>query len=144
MAYKTRKKMMIEIKEIKAEDTYPIRQGVMWPDKSIDFVKVDEDTEGVHWGLFENENLVSIVSLFYKNDEMQFRKFATLTDFQGHGYGTILLNYVFQQAEKQGIIKIWCNARSTKTAFYARFGMLETGIRFVKEGVDYVVMEKNI
>lgn len=136
--------MMIEIKEIKAEDTYPIRHEVMWPDKSIDFVKVDEDTEGVHLGLFENEKLVSIVSLFYKNNEMQFRKFATLVDFQGRGYGTILLNYVFQQAEKQGITKIWCNARSNKATFYARFGMLETGIRFVKEGVDYVVMEKNI
>jgi N-acetylglutamate synthase-like GNAT family acetyltransferase len=136
--------MIIEIKEIKAEDTYQIRHEVMWPDKPIDFVKVDEDTEGVHFGLFEDEKLVSIVSIFYKNDEMQFRKFATLADFQGSGYGTLLLNYIFQQAENQGIKKIWCNARSTKTAFYAKFGMHETDVRFVKGGIDYVVMKKII
>lgn len=136
--------MSIEIREIKAEDTYPIRHEVMWPDKNIDFVKVAEDTEGVHWGLFESEKLISIVSVFYKNDEMQFRKFATLTDFQGRGHGTLLLNYVFQQAEYQGVKKIWCNARSNKAAFYARFGMLETDRRFVKEGIAYVVMKKNI
>ena len=142
MAHKTNEKMSIEIREIEAEDTYQIRHEVMWAHKSIDFVKVDEDTEGVHFGLFDAEKLVSIVSVFYKNDEMQFRKFATLVEVQGHGHGTLLLNHIFQQAKNQGIKKIWCNARSNKTTFYAKFGMLETDIRFVKEGIEYVVMEK--
>ena len=136
--------MSIEIREIKAEDIYPIRHEVMWPDKNIDFVKIDDDTEGVHFGLFDDGILVSIVSLFLKKDGVQFRKFATLTAYQGRGYGTKLLNYVFQYFENQGVKKIWCNARSNKAAFYARFGMLETDRRFVKEGIAYVVMKKNI
>ena len=134
----------MEIKKIQAEDTYEIRHKVMWSHKPIDFVKVDEDTEGVHFGLFESDKLISIVSVFYKNQEAQFRKFATLTEYQGQGYGSTLLKYVFQEIENKGVHKIWCNARGTKTAFYRKFGMTETDMWFVKEGIDYVVMEKII
>ena len=132
----------MEIRAIQPEDTYDIRQKVMWPDKSIDFVKVEEDKEGYHFGLFEGNELISIVSLFYKNNEAQFRKFATRIEYHGKGYGTELLKFVFQEAENKGAERIWCNARSNKTAFYAKFGMRETPIFFTKEGVAYVVMEK--
>ncbi len=134
----------MDIRQIQPEDTYDIRHKVLWAYKPIEFVKVDEDTEGVHFGLFEDNQLVSVVSLFYKNDEVQFRKFATLTAFQGRGYGTQLLKYIFQLIENQGIKKIWCNARNHKSAFYAKFGMKETNIRFMKEGLEYVVMALNI
>ncbi len=132
----------MEIREIQAADTYEIRHEVMWPDKPFDFVKMDEDTEGVHLGLFEGDLLISIVSLFFKNKEMQFRKFATLIDYQGHGYGTILLNYAFQLSENQKITRIWCNARSNKSAFYKKMGMTETDARYSKGGMDFVIMEK--
>ena len=135
--------MSIEIREIKAEDTYPIRHEVMWPDKNIDFVKIDDDTEGVHFGLFDDGVLVSIVSLFLKKDAVQFRKFATLIAYQGRGYGTKLLNYVFQYFENQGVKKIWCNARSEKKAFYQKLGMVETGVPFTKNGLSYLVMFKH-
>ncbi len=134
----------MDIRAIQPEDTYDIRQKVMWPDKSIEFVKVEEDKEGNHFGLFEGDELVSIVSLFYKNQEVQFRKFATLIEYQGKGYGTKLLEFVFKKAENKGVKRIWCNARCNKTAFYAKFGMKETAFFFTKEGVDYVVMEKKV
>ena len=130
----------MEIREIQAEDTYEIRHTVMWPDKDIEFVKLKEDNEGNHFGLFEDDKLISIISLFYKNEEMQFRKFATLTDFQGRGYGTNLLKHIFQLAEKQGVKKIWCNARGHKSAFYEKFGMRATGAGYTKGGVEFVVM----
>lgn len=132
----------MEIRKIQPEDTYDIRHKVMWAHKPLEFVKVDEDTEGVHFGLFEDTQLISVVSLFYKNDEVQFRKFATLTAFQGRGFGTHLLKHIFQLLEKQGVKKVWCNARSNKTTFYAKFGMTETSVRFQKEGLEYVVMER--
>ena len=134
----------MDIRQIQPEDTYDIRHKVLWAHKPKDFVKVDEDTEGVHFGLFEDNQLLSVVSLFYKNDEVQFRKFATLTAFQGRGYGTQLLKYIFQLIENQGIKKVWCNARSHKSAFYTKFGMKETDVRFMKEGLEYVVMALNI
>jgi predicted GNAT family N-acyltransferase len=133
----------MEIREIQAEDTYDIRHKVMWADKPIDFVKIDEDTEGVHLGLFEDGLLTSIVSLFFKNDTMQFRKFATLMAYQGRGYGTALLKYAFQLAIDQGVTQIWCNARSNKSAFYEKFGMRKTDASYTKGGIEFVVMEMN-
>ena len=133
---------MIEIRAIQAEDTYEIRQKVMWPHKNIEFIKVEDDKEGFHLGLFENDALMSVVSVFYKNQEAQFRKFATLTASQGKGYGTKLLDFIFQEMRKKDVQRIWCNARRNKAAFYTKFGMKTTDVFFTKEGVDYVVMEK--
>ena len=75
----------MEIREIASEETLKIRQNVMWPEKSIEFVEVAEDKEGTHFGLFEDNKIISVISLFYKDKEVQFRKFATLTTEQGKG-----------------------------------------------------------
>lgn len=132
----------MEIKVITPEETLDIRQKVMWPDKSIDFVKVPEDQEGTHYGLFLNDRLISVISLFYKDNTLQFRKFATLGEEQGKGYGTALLNFVMALAESQGIQRIWCNARVHKKVFYEQFGMKSTLEAFDKDGASYVIMEK--
>lgn len=132
----------MEIREIVSEETLKIRQNVMWPEKSIEFVEVAEDKEGTHFGLFEDNKIISVISLFYKDKEVQFRKFATLTTEQGKGYGTKLLKFVFNEADKKRIEKIWCNARTTKIEFYKSFGMEETGKVFKKEGIEYIIMEK--
>jgi len=38
--------------------------------------------------------------------------------------------------------KIWCNARKNKGNFYKKFGLEETNTSFIKDGKDYVIMEK--
>ena len=114
----------------------------MWPDHPIDYVKLTNDADGTHFGLFQNEKLVSVVSLFVDQHEAQFRKFATLADYQGHGIGTRLLKHVFDEALRLKLKRIWCNARVDKRGFYHRFGMTETDQTFTKGGIDYVVMER--
>ena len=88
------------------------------------------------------EELISVISLFIENREAQFRKFATLQKYQGKGYGTQLLGFVFDQTIDYQVNMIWCNARADKTYFYQKFGMRETDNTFVKGGIDYVIMEK--
>lgn len=132
----------ISIKKIPFQRTWPIRHRVMWPKRELDYVKIPEDPEGVHYGLFLENKLISILSVFIKEGQMQFRKFATEIPFQGRGYGSHLLGFVFEQAKKQGIKRIWCNARIGKTAFYQQFGMNETAQTFEKGGIQYVIMEK--
>ena len=131
----------MDIKKISSEKTLDIRHKVMWPHKNIDFVRVPEDEFGIHYGLFQEGELLSIVSVFITGEEAQFRKFATLVEAQGKGYGSKLLSYVIEELKKQGIKKIWCNARVTKKEFYKKFGLKETGKIFTKEEVDYVIME---
>jgi GNAT superfamily N-acetyltransferase len=130
------------IREISAEDTWTIRHEVMWPDKPFDYVKLAEDAHGRHFGVYEHDRLVSVISLFIEGNEAQFRKFATQADMQGKGYGTTLLRHLVAEAGALPICRLWCNARTSKVAFYERAGFQKTGKGFNKEGMDYVVMER--
>ena len=130
------------IREIHAEDTWTIRHQVMWPDKPLDYVKLAEDEHGRHFGAYDGDRLVSIVSLFIDGDVAQFRKFATQADMQGKGYGTALLRYLVAEASASAVRKLWCNARTSKAAFYERAGFKKTDKTFDKDGVGYVVMER--
>lgn len=133
--------MTIKIIEITVDETLPIRHRVMWPNKSIDYVKLPNDIEGRHYGLFLNEKLISVISLFITDTEAQFRKFATIKEYQGKGYGSLLLQEIIGVAKNENLSKIWCNARQNKTDFYTKFGMVSTNRTFVKGGVDFVIME---
>jgi len=134
--------MSIEIKEIKPSETLEIRQRILWPGKTLEFVKSPNDDEGFHFGLFIANEMVSIISLFYNDKEAQFRKFATLTEHQGKGYGTTLFKYIIKLVQEKEIRRLWCNARGNKTEFYKKFGFNETGEKFEKEGVEFIIMER--
>lgn len=134
---------MIEIKEIDFQETYTLRQSVMWPDQVLDFVKLPEDKNGIHFGLFKNEMLISIVSLFIKGKSAQFRKFATTHMEQEKGYGSQLLSHLIDYTTQKNITEIWCNARADKTGFYKKFGMTETTKTYTKENIPFVVMKKS-
>ncbi|TAE45938.1 MAG: GNAT family N-acetyltransferase [Bacteroidetes bacterium] len=134
----------MQIRTIAPHETWDIRHRVMWPDKSIGFVKLDEDDAGEHYGLFAGEKRVSIVSVFWQGKEVQFRKFATLHEEQGKGYGTALLREVFAQLEERGCQRIWCNARIEKAPFYEKLGMRRVGAAFLRDGLAYLMMEKSV
>lgn len=131
----------MKIKEIQASETWQIRHEVMWPDQPFEFVQLDEDNAGLHFGAFEAEKLVSIISCFIIKDEMQFRKLATLENYQGKGIASKLLEYVLKLAKDKKINKVWCNARVNKTSFYKKFGMTDAQKTFVKAGQEFTIME---
>ncbi|MBO6660141.1 MULTISPECIES: GNAT family N-acetyltransferase [Roseivirga] len=134
------------ILHITPEQTYEIRHRVMWPDQPFDYVKIANDNEGLHFGYFVDGKLISVISGFFNEEtkEAQFRKFATLQEFQSKGYGSQLLSHLIEEFTARGAIRIWCNARVIATALYERFGMHKTNQTFTKLGIDYVVMEKVI
>ncbi|WP_243835372.1 GNAT family N-acetyltransferase [Maribacter spongiicola] len=134
--------MSLKIIEITSQQTLSIRHQVMWPTKPLDYVKLPNDNEGLHYGLVLCNELISVISLFINDGEAQFRKFATLENCQGKGYGSLLLNEIMQIAANQSLTRIWCNARQNKTDFYTKFGMTITEKTYVKGGIDFVVMER--
>lgn len=135
--------MEFQIKKISYKDTLVIRHKVMWPNKPLEYVQLPNDDTGNHYGFFVKENLVAVISLFIKNDAVQFRKFATRQAFQGKGFGSKLLAHVIDITEKENYQKMWCNARLNKTGFYNKFGFKETNTNFTKGGIDYVIMERS-
>lgn len=134
------------ISPITPEQTWNIRHQVLWPDQPLGYVKIANDDEGLHFGCFVDGKLVSIISGFLNptTKDAQFRKFATLQEYQGKGYGSQLLSHLMNEFISLGATRIWCNARVNATALYERFGMNKTNQTYTKLGFDYVVMEKLI
>lgn len=131
----------VRIEQIRFDLTWHIRHEVMYPDLPFDSIKLENDQEGTHFGLYANEQLTSVVSLFSKNDVYQFRKFATIVAAQGKGYGALLLNHILSYAKDAGAKKIWCNARVSAAGFYSKFGFVATSKTSVSQGIDFVIME---
>jgi phosphoribosylformimino-5-aminoimidazole carboxamide ribotide isomerase len=134
----------MDIREASLTDVWQLRQEVMYPDKDIAFVQLDGDTVGVHLGLYQKEELVSAISLFVSDQELQFRKFATQIRYQGQGFGSTLLQYVMDWAQVHKCTLVWCNARLTATALYKRFGMKQVGLPWTKNGIEYIRMQKTL
>ena len=132
------------VKDINLELVLDIRRDVLWPKKKLDYIKLEEDNSKnmSHLALYVNDIPVSIVSVFVNEKKMQFRKFATKLEYQGNGYGTKLLKYIFKLAKNDGIEYIWCNARKELTKYYNKFGLLETDKTFKNGEQEIVVMAK--
>lgn len=108
---------------------------------SIEAMQLPDDATGLHLGLFNEEELCSVISLFMRAESMQFRKFATLPHCQGKGYGTQLLTHIFDMAKEKGVQRIWCNARTSATKMYRRFGMLPFETPWEENGHQFIKMQ---
>ncbi len=133
---------MAHIEQIPPYLTWKIRHKVMYPDLDFDKVILPDDDDGIHFGLFDNNTLISVVSLFKTGDSMRFRKFATLSEYQGKGYGTELLKYLIDFSQNEACVHIWCNARQNASGFYSKFGFSETNKTSSANGHQYVIMER--
>jgi GNAT superfamily N-acetyltransferase len=128
---------MIEIKEIKAEDTYPIRKAILREGMTLSHeMNGDHDVETLHLGLFKSGELVCIGSFMkapkeiFEGSQYQLRGMASAKTAQGKGYGKLLLKEAELQLEQRGINVIWCNARIVALDFYKKLGYKTTGSVF--------------
>ena len=131
----------VQIEQIRFELTWRIRHEVMYPDLPFDSIKLENDAEGIHFGLYAGEWLTAVVSLFNVNNIYQFRKFATIVRAQGKGYGKLLLQYIIDYTRQAGGEKLWCNARVSAVGFYEKYGFVQTEHRSVNNDIDFVIME---
>jgi GNAT superfamily N-acetyltransferase len=132
--------MKIQIEQIHPILTLRIRHEAMYPDQPYDSVKLANDDEGIHFGLYADEQLSAVVSLFEQGDECQFRKFATLPEAQGKGLGKMLLAHIIDYERAHGTKRLWCNARLNAAGFYEKFGFQKTEDTFFENGYDFVIM----
>lgn len=113
----------------------------MYPDLPLEAVKLENDHEGIHFGLFADNRLATVISLFNEGPLYRFRKFATVPDAQGKGFGKALLTYIIEYVTIMEGTKLWCDARVSASGFYRKFGFKETGQLSKKHGLDFVIME---
>jgi GNAT superfamily N-acetyltransferase len=133
---------MLSIEQIRPELTWRLRRDILYPGQMMHEMEMEEDNHGYHFGAFEDNALIAVVSLFQKGSDFQFRKFAVIEAKQGTGVGRQLLQYITNFAVNEGATHIWCNARLSAIGFYLKAGYLQTGELFSKNGFDYEIMEK--
>ncbi len=134
--------MIIQIKKISAEDTLSIRHSELWPEKPLDFVKIEGDENGIHLGLFLEDKLVTVISLFGADKSLRFRKFATIEQYRNQGLGSKMMHFVIKYAEENGYERIWCDARANALRFYDQFGFRKFSVPFYKGNIPYAKIEK--
>ena len=132
---------VIQIEQIRDDLTWRIRHEAMYPDLPLNAVKLKNDAEGMHFGLYADDQLTSVVSLFNEGQVYQFRKFATISTAQGQGFGSLLLQHIIDYMKAMGANKIWCNARVSAIGFYQKFGFHTTDQTSIKHNLDFVIME---
>ena len=131
----------MEIRSIKWQDTLIIRHKVLWPDKPMSFCHVDGDAQAQHFGVFLDERLVCVASIYKDNREARLRKFATLACYQGQGIGTKLIKHIIEQLKSDGIKRFWCDARVSAQGFYEALGLEKYNDEFNKSGIAYCKMQ---
>lgn len=130
------------IKEAAYDQVIEIRHRVMYPDMDKSIVILPDDDRGIHIGYYKNERPVSVVSIFLNNGELQFRKLATLEEFQKQGYASQLIRWIMDYARDMQFARVWCNARTGKTDYYRKFGFEPVGQPFERDGHEFIIMEK--
>lgn len=136
--------MKIEIREIKAAETYKVRLQVLRPNQNIEACDYpgDHDQNTFHLGAFDEGKLVGIASFyeeafgeFNENNQYRLRGMATLPDYRGKSIGERLILSAEDILQKRGISIWWCNARESAIGFYEKLGLTTYGDEFEIEGI---------
>lgn len=132
------------INKISSETTFIVRNPVLRPNLPVESCRFDGDNlpSTVHFGYYDDEKLVGIVSVFEKNNEnwvvnrqFQIRGISVLEEFQKKGIGEKLVQTVINLAQEKEIELIWFNARKNAVPFYEKIGFHINGTAFEIEGV---------
>lgn len=143
----------IEVKKITYLDTFPVRSAVLRIGKPIEtcFFLGDDAEDTTHFGLFNDEKLIGVASVFNaknenfdKNIQFQLRGMAVLNDYQGLGFGNLILDEVCNFVETKSAEVLWFNARENAVTFYQNFGFSVHGDSFeIPEVGTHFVMFKH-
>ncbi|MBD1380283.1 GNAT family N-acetyltransferase [Metabacillus arenae] len=127
---------MMNIKQIKPEDTYEIRQKVLRPNQTINECKYegDEFKGSFHIGAFAHEKLICIASFYHQahleiegSCQYRLRGMATLEEFRNLKAGSNVIYFAENLLKKQGADVWWCNARTDVEAYYQKLGLCKKG-----------------
>lgn len=143
------------IKKITSEATYAVRQPVLRAGMPLESCIFDGDDLNTteHFGIFEAETLMGIISLFENNtaafdmpNQFQIRGMAVLAQFQKRGLGEELIRYIENRVHQKNGKLIWFNARETAVGFYQKLGYAITGKAFEipTAGTHYIMSKKMV
>ena len=144
---------MHTIKKISAADTYIVRHPILRAGKPIESCHFhgDFDTETQHFGLFLDNEIIGVASLFknslptFNGSQMQLRGMAILKEHQHKGYGEVLLRAVEEYCREENVTILWFNARESALRFYRKLEYEVVGDSFEIPNIGlHYIMYKGI
>ena len=145
---------MTTIQKITSPETFAVRHPVLRKGKPIESCHFDGDdlASTLHFGLFENESLEGVISLFESKNslfeaenQIQIRGMAVLEHHQGKGFGRKLITYCEDFLHQKKDLLVWFNARQNAIGFYQKLGYEIIGDSFeIPEVGTHFVMWKRL
>jgi GNAT superfamily N-acetyltransferase len=128
----------LQVVELSAEETYPLRLAVLrgdTPSKVVVFA--EDDWPGtVHLGVRDSDGIIAISTWTpgsYDNEPaVHLRGMATAAHVQGQGVGSRLLKAGCERAAAVAPL-VWARARDSALEFYTRHGFEIVGDGFIDE-----------
>jgi GNAT superfamily N-acetyltransferase len=128
------------VREVAATEVIAVRWPVLRPGYPRDsaIFAGDDAPETRHFGTFADGVLASVASIYRAPlpecpnvaEAWQLRGMATLPEYRGRGFGRLILVACENASRAGGAELIWCNARVSAAAFYARHGWQILGGEF--------------
>ncbi len=135
----------MEIKEITARETYPVRHPVLRAGRPIEDCAFDGDDlkTTIHLGVYSENGILAVASLMMNHnatilglphliDQLQYqlRGMAVLEKMQGYGLGKKLLLHAEGLLRENQVAILWFNARIKAVPFYEKLGYQTIGDKF--------------
>lgn len=143
---------MAIIKKISSTETFSVRHPVLRKGKPIESCHFEgDDLETTqHFGLYLEQELAGIISLFKKSNpdfleknQYQIRGMAVLEDQRKKDFGKALILYSEEQCKNQNVDLIWFNARIEASGFYEKMRYQKIGVPFeIPDVGEHIVMFK--
>lgn len=144
---------MPTILEISSSATFIVRHPVLRKGRPVESCHFDGDDLPAtqHYGLYENDALEAVISLFENNhpsfeepNQTQIRGMAVLEHSQGKGFGKLLVQHCEMVLSQGNTSLIWFNARENAVGFYRKMGYEIIGEPFDIKGIGthYVMWKK--
>ena len=132
-----------------------LRKSILHPKGPFSRIQypLDHDQGSVHLAIFNDIREILACGTILMEDEQEnpskkiarIRGMAVSKKSQGMGLGTIVLNDLIKESEKQKIEKIWCNARTENLNFYLKRDFISIGDEFVTpSGIPHFKLIKTI
>ena len=146
--------MSLDVNYISAQETIQLRHLVLRSGYPKHYCNWEGDhlKSTKHVGAFLNSECVGILSVF-KNQtktsssqfQYQLRGMAVHPEYQGQGIGKALVIFIENELKAANCQLLWCNARSSATAFYKKLGYNFASEEFMIQNVGpHYVMSKNL
>ncbi len=119
-------KKRIFLKKISLQEIQKFREKNLYNTlpKNLAFYNKDNDKTTLHYGLFNNKNLVSGLTLISENKRdskrCQIRGMFTVKEYERMGYGSLLLTLLSTELRSRKVNQVWCNSRISAVDFYKK------------------------